>query len=103
MKVMNASRVGFPCDRNLWYAVNNYEGKVQSKSQRIFDVGTAIEPLVIDWLNQDGWTTFYNPGSQEAELELYAPIEGGKIGGHPDCFMCATCSATSHSLDEKAA
>ncbi|MBR1604006.1 MAG: Dna2/Cas4 domain-containing protein [Synergistaceae bacterium] len=105
MKVMNASRVGFPCDRNLWYAVNNYAGKVNKKSQRIFDVGAAIEPVVIDWLNQDGWITFYNPGSQEAELELYAPIEGGKIGGHPDCFMsrqnCDNVLADIKTMNER--
>lgn len=86
-KVMKASKVGFPCDRNLWYAVNNIQGKTSPRSQRIFDVGAALEPVVINWLNQDGWTTFYNPGSQTAAMELYAPIKGGKIGGHPDCFM----------------
>ena len=96
LKIMQASKVGFPCDRNLYYAVNGYKGKVSTKSQRIFDIGTALEPVVIDWLNQDGWTTFYNAGSQHAEMALYADIQGGKIGGHPDVFMCATCSATSH-------
>ena len=87
LKIMQASKVGFPCDRNLYYAVNGYEGKVSTKSQRIFDIGTALEPVVIDWLNQDGWITFYNTGSQHAELGLYADIQGGKIGGHPDVFM----------------
>lgn len=86
-KTMRASKVGFPCDRNLWYAVNDFKGETSLKSQRIFDVGTALEPLIIDWLNQDGWVTFYNPGSQNAGIELYAPIQGGRIGGHPDCFI----------------
>ena len=86
-KIMQASKVGFPCDRNLWYAVNGYESEIKPRTQRIFDVGTALEPIVVDWLNQDGWITFYNSGSQRAELELYANIKGGKIGGHPDVFM----------------
>ena len=86
-KIMTASKVGFPCDRNLYYAVNGFKGEVKESSQRIFDVGSALEPLIVKWLNQDGWRVFYNPGSQSAALEFYAPINGGKIGGHPDAFM----------------
>lgn len=86
-KIMTASKVGFPCDRNIYYAVNGFKGEVKESSQRIFDVGSALEPLIVKWLNQDGWRVFYNPGSQSAALEFYAPINGGKIGGHPDAFM----------------
>lgn len=87
MKTMSASKVGFPCDRNIYYAVNGFKGEVKTSSQRIFDTGSALEPLIIKWLNQDGWRVFYNPGSQTAALALYTPINGGCIGGHPDAFI----------------
>ena len=86
-KVMRASRVGFPCDRCLWYSVNGFNEDIGEKSKRIFAVGTALEAVAVDWLKDDGWDVRYNPGSQEAELELTIPLKGGKLAGHPDCFI----------------
>ena len=88
-KELSASKAGFPCRRNLWYTVNGYSGGEgnDKKTQRIFDVGTALEPVIVDWLRQDGWTVEYNPGSQEAELKVEIAVEGGKIVGHPDCII----------------
>ena len=86
-KVLRASKAGFPCLRNLWYSVNGYQEVVSQKSQRIFDVGTALEPYIVEWLKTDGWEVEYNPGSQNAELEVTVPIIGGKIAGHPDCII----------------
>ena len=86
-KVLRASKAGFPCMRNLWYSVNGFPETVSPKSQRIFDVGTALEPVIVEWLKADGWNVEYNPGSQNAELEVTVPIEGGKLAGHPDCII----------------
>ncbi|MBQ7220727.1 MAG: hypothetical protein IJS28_07095 [Synergistaceae bacterium] len=86
-KVLRASKIGFPCSRNLFYAVNGYEAQTSAKSQRIFDVGTYLEPLVVEWLRADGWTVEYNPGSLDAQLEVTIPIENGSLAGHPDCFI----------------
>ena len=90
-KVLRASKAGFPCHRNLWYSVNGHKSSANntaySKSQRIFDVGTYLEPLVVEWLRQDGWNVEYNPGSQNAALELSIPLNGGVLAGHPDCFI----------------
>lgn len=86
-KVLRASKIGFPCTRNLFYAVNDYEGITSPQSQRIFDVGTYLEPMVVDWLRADGWEVEYNPGSQEAQLEVSLLVEDGLIAGHPDCFI----------------
>ena len=86
-KVLRASKAGYPCARNLWYSINNAEGITSPKTQRIFDVGTYLEPLVVEWLKQDGWEVEYNPGSQNAELEVTLPVEGGILAGHPDCFI----------------
>ena len=29
-KIMTASKVGFPCDRNIYYAVNGFKGEVKT-------------------------------------------------------------------------
>ena len=86
-KVLRASKAGFPCSRNLWYSVNGFEPVISPKTQRIFDVGTYLEPLVVKWLRDDGWEVEYNQGSQNAELEVSVPVVGGKLAGHPDCFI----------------
>lgn len=86
-KILRASKAGFPCARNLWYSVNKYPETVSPKSQRIFDVGTALEPVIVEWLRADGWNVEYNPGSQNAEIEVTVPVIGGMLAGHPDCII----------------
>lgn len=87
-KVMRASTAGFPCERHLWYSVNDpLDGERDERSQRIFDVGTCLEPLVVDWLRQDGWTVEYNAGSQEAPYEVKIELADGILAGHPDCII----------------
>lgn len=105
-KVLRASRAGFPCDRNLWYSVNvEYCGEPDERTQRIFDVGTCLEPLVVEWLRRDGWTVDYNPGSQEAALEVTVPLESGILAGHPDCFIAkgaiTDCLADIKTMNER--
>ena len=86
-KTLRASKAGYPCKRNLWYSINGYNGHVSRQTQKIFDTGTCLEPLVVEWLRQDGWSVEYNQGSQEAALQFIIPINGGKITGHPDAFI----------------
>ena len=92
-KTLSASKAGFPCFRNVWYTVNanrdsdETETRIGTKTQRIFDVGTCLEPLIVEWLRQDGWEVEYNPGSQNAELSVEIPVSGGKLVGHPDCII----------------
>lgn len=86
-KVLRASKAGFPCSRNLWYSVNGFSENVSAQSQRIFDVGTALEPFIVEWLRMDGWNVEYNPGSQNAEIEIAIPVIGGMLAGHPDCII----------------
>ena len=73
--------------RNLWYSVNGYQEVISTRSQRIFDVGTALEPVIVEWLKADGWEVEYNPGSQNAAIEVTVPITGGSLTGHPDCII----------------
>ena len=86
-KVLSASKAGFPCSRYLWFAVNGNSGNVSPKSQRIFDVGSALEPVAVQWLRLDGWNVQYNPGSQNADISVSVPVKGGILTGHPDCII----------------
>jgi hypothetical protein len=85
--------------------VNGIEGITSPKSQRIFDVGTYLEPMVVEWLRSDGWNVEYNPGSQNAELEVTVPLEGGSLAGHPDCFISkgdiTDCLADIKTMNER--
>lgn len=87
MKTLRASKAGFPCNRYLYYSVNNYESTISTRTKRIFGVGKALEPEIVKWLRDDGWEVDYNPGSQEAALELFYPLDNGRLAGHPDCFI----------------
>ena len=87
-KIMRASKVGFPCNRNLWYSITpGYEEKISEKTQRTFEIGTALEPLVVKWLENDGWSVNYNQGSQLAPIEYFIKVKGGKIAGHHDALI----------------
>ena len=88
-KVLHASKCGFPCLRHLFYSVNEpkEETSASSRTQRIFDVGTALEPVIVQWLRNDGWEVEYNQGSQNAELEVNVPVKGGVLVGHHDCII----------------
>ena len=88
-KILHASKCGFPCLRHLFYSINeaNEETSTSSRTQRIFDVGTALEPVIVEWLRSDGWEVEYNEGSQNAELEVNIPVKGGVLVGHHDCFI----------------
>ena len=88
-KVLHASKCGFPCQRNLYYSINDpkEETSISSRTQRIFDVGTALEPVIVQWLRNDGWEVEYNQGSQDAELQVNIPVQGGAIIGHHDCII----------------
>ena len=88
MKIIRASGAGYPCTRKIWYEVNGVQGeKVSEQTQRVFDTGTCLEPFVVECLRRDGWDVNYNPGSQNAGIELIYDLQGGQLAGHYDCFI----------------
>ena len=88
LKTLRASTIGFPCDRHLWYSAEGYEPLHDAKTLRIFDVGTALEPMVIRWLENEGWEIVcYNQGSQDADIEHVIEVSGGEIRGHFDAII----------------
>ena len=106
-KFLSASKAGFPCTRHLWYSVNGFgKAETETSTQRIFDVGTALEPVAVDWLKSDGWNVDYNPGSQNAALAVNIPIKGGTLTGHPDCIISKgdihNCLADIKTMNDRA-
>ena len=87
-KVLRASRIGHLCDRNLWYVVNGAEEITNEKSKRIFELGKILEPVIINWLRNDGWKVRRNPIDESNEgISLSISVSGGTISAHPDCLI----------------
>ena len=87
-KVLRASRIGSLCDRSLFYAVNGAEEISSEKSQRIFEVGRVLEPLIVLWLRNDGWNVRRNLFINSNEgMSLSISVNGGTIEAHPDCVI----------------
>ena len=87
-KVLRASRIGTLCDRALFYSVAGVEEVVSEKSQRIFDVGKVLEPVIVSWLRNDGWNVKRNMFDSSNEgMSLSLEVAGGTITAHPDCII----------------
>ena len=87
-KVLRASRIGSLCDRALFYSVNGAAEIISEKSQRIFEVGRTLEPLIINWLRFDGWNVRRNLFINSNEgMSLSISVEGGTIEAPPDCVI----------------
>lgn len=87
-KVLRASRIGSLCNRALFYSINGEEEITSEKSQRIFEVGRYLEPLIVSWLRSDGWNVRRNLFLNSNEgMSLSISLNGGSIEAHPDCVI----------------
>ena len=87
-KVLRASRIGTLCDRALFYSVAGAEEITMEKSQRIFEVGKVLEPVIVSWLRNDGWNVKRNMFDSSNEgMSLSLEVAGGTITAHPDCII----------------
>jgi len=86
---LRASKIGFPCIRNIWFGYIGIQEKFDKRVLRIFDLGNAIERLAVQWLREDGWNVDWNEGSQEAEQVsiIHIPDTDAIIAGHHDCII----------------
>lgn len=87
-KVLRASRIGYPCEHNIWYYVNGAEEITSEKSSRIFEVGRVLEPIIVQWLRNDGWNVKRNLFIDSNEgMSLSISVNCGTIEAHPDCVI----------------
>ena len=92
-KVLRASRIGTLCDRALFYSVAGAEEITTEKSQRIFEVGKVLEPVIVSWLRNDGWNVKRNLLDCSNEgMSLSLEVSGGTITAHPDCIISRDAS-----------
>ncbi len=76
---MGVSGIGTECDRQLWYSFHKPKAVDQAKVLRIFAVGHALEPLIVDWLRKSGLTVY----TEKANGEQFG-FEDEMIAGHID-------------------
>lgn len=88
-RVLRASKIGHPCNLNIWFSINGAEEIISEQSSRILELGTILEPVIINWLRTDGWTVKRNPidSSSNQGISLSIEVAGGKISAHPDCVI----------------
>lgn len=84
---ISAGMLGHECDRFIWYQLRHaFEREIDGPTQRTFDLGHAVEKLVIDWLRQAGYEVVAeNPRSSRNQYSAY--ILGGALGGYLDAFV----------------
>ena len=75
-KVLHASKAGFPCIRNLFYAVNKFEAVSSAQTE------SDSDSIAVEQLRKEDWNVDYNPA-----LEVTIPVRGGSIIGHPKCII----------------
>lgn len=84
VRSIRASSLGGECAADIWLSIHGHRGVVEERAQNIFDVGTAMEPFILAWLqDQLGWEV--NANSRDEEGIIIA-LRGGVITGHIDAL-----------------
>jgi hypothetical protein len=98
---LGCSIAGGPCDRQLFYEYNLTPPKVDARIQRLFDLGSAIETLVIKHLRDCGVVVF---DKDDKGNQWVADFPDKRIGGHLDgVVMNLPESSRPHLLEVKSA
>lgn len=75
---MGASGLGVECQRSLWYSFHKPMPIDKAQTLRKFDVGNALEPVVIKWLQDAGIKFFTPPNGKQFSFK------DGLLGGSCD-------------------
>lgn len=78
---VRASSAKTMCKTDSFLKMIGYKGDVDPHSQRRFDIGTATEPIVVEWMKQDGCNVEHN---SDDSIGVIIPVSGGVITGHHD-------------------
>jgi hypothetical protein len=74
--------------RRLWYIAHEVQGKeIDEGLKRIFEIGVALEPLVIEWERRKGREVFYNAKSHQDETDFVLRVGRGVIVGRFDAIF----------------
>jgi hypothetical protein len=85
---LSASVLGSNCLRRLWYIANGVSGSEPDEAvRRIFDIGMALEPVVIEWERRKGREVFYNAKSHQDDPDFVLEVGRGVIVGRFDAIF----------------
>jgi len=85
---LSASVLGVNCLRRLWFIAHGVEGvELDEATKRIFDIGRALEPVVIEWERRKGREVFYNAKGHEDEPDFVLKVGKGVVVGRFDAIF----------------
>jgi len=85
---LSASVLGVNCLRRLWFIANGVEGaELDEATRRIFDIGRALEPVVVEWERRKGREVFYNAKGHEDEPDFVLKVGRGVVVGRFDAIF----------------
>lgn len=96
---VGGSSLGKECDALIWFNYKFPEPTDDPRIQRIFDVGHALEPIVIGWLKEAGFEVY-----EKDENGKQFEVIDGKLKFHIDGVICGLPeSSKPHLLEVKTA
>lgn len=81
VRTLRASSAGRPCPTEMFLNIAGFSPVFPKRVLHIFDVGKALEPVVVGWMKEDGWEVRHNSDDSEGILIV---LPGGFITGHID-------------------
>lgn len=85
VRCIRASFLGAECASDIWLSVHGVDAAFSSDTLNIFDVGTAMEPFILHWMQEQlGWEVQANSKDEEGVI---IAVRGGLITGHIDALV----------------
>jgi len=60
LRILRASSIGRDCDTELFLSAAGKESQLDKKSLRVFEIGRVMEPIIVRWMQEDGWEVKHN-------------------------------------------
>lgn len=94
VRCIRASTLGAECASDIWLSIHGYDAVFDNGALNIFDVGTAMEPFILSWLqDQLEWEVLANSKDEEGVI---IALDGGLVTGHIDA-LCRKPEITGNS------
>jgi len=101
-KYIGASSIGNPCERKLWYSYQGIPGlQTEPKMQRTFDIGSVLEGLVLDYIEDAGFNILRTQGDQQ--LDILTDTLVPELQGHCDAIVLDSANNPTALIEVKTA
>ncbi len=81
IRKLRASGIGRDCDTELFLSAAGRESQFDKKTLRIFEIGRVMEPVIVKWMQEDGWEVQHNADDEHGMIMVVGP---GIVTGHYD-------------------